>query len=164
MIVTIAVPDDLDALLALEETGFPPAERWGGPSWATELTREDRLVLVSREVGEVEAVACFSVLADTAELLRVIVRPDRRGRRVAGRLLGVGKEWAEAAGASRMLLEVRHDNAAALGLYSASGFEAITRRRDYYGPARDALVMECRLPLRNAFEPRHALELQRWSS
>lgn len=156
MIVSVATEADLDALLRLEETGFEPGERWNESSWAAEVDREDRLVLVSREAGEVEAVACFSVLDDTAELLRVVVRTDRCGRGVARRLLGVGKEWAEAAGADRILLEVRHDNDAALALYGASGFEPIARRRDYYGPGRDALVMEC--PLSH----HEMLELERW--
>lgn len=158
MIVSMAAHDDMDALLALEGVGFGSGERWSEASWSAELGREDRLVLVSREAGEVEAVACFGVLDDTAELLRVIVRPDRSRRHIARRLVGVGKEWAEAAGANRMLLEVRCDNAPALALYGACRFEAIARRRDYYGPGRDAVVMECQLP------HHQLLELQRWSS
>ena len=42
-------------------------------------------------------------------------------------------------------LEVRADNAAALGLYRAMGFAADGRRRDYYGRGHDALLMSLRL-------------------
>lgn len=156
MIVSTAFHDDLPRLLALEESGFEPSERWSEASWAAELARDDRLVLVARHGDELDAVACLSVLGGTAELLRVIVHPTRRGRQIARRLIGVGKEWAEAAGADRMLLEVRHDNAAALGLYTATGFDVIARRRDYYGPGRDGLVMQCQLAHVSL------LELGRW--
>ena len=36
------------------------------------------------------------------------------------------------------------DNAAALRLYERRGFEALSRRRDYYAPGIDALVMRAR--------------------
>ncbi len=146
MIVSTANRDDLAALLDLEEAGFVGSQRWSAESWEAELANTDRLVLVSRQAGEVEAVACFSVLDDTAELLRVIVTPASCRRGVARRLIGVGQEWAREAGADRMLLEVRHDNNGALALYGVTGFAAISRRRDYYGPGIDALVLECPLP------------------
>ena len=145
MIVSTANRNDLDALLSLEESGFDRPQRWSAASWVSELDATGRLVLVSRDSAGIEAVACFSVLYDTAELLRVIVAPDHRGHGVARRLVSVGKEWAEAAGADRMLLEVRRDNAPALALYGSSGFQAILRRRDYYGAGHDAVVMECAL-------------------
>lgn len=41
-----------------------------------------------------------------------------------------------------MMLEVRADNVAALGLYRQSGFEQLSVRRRYYQPEGvDALVM-----------------------
>ena len=42
-------------------------------------------------------------------------------------------------------LEVRADNAAAIGLYQAMGFAADGRRRDYYGRGHDALLMSLRI-------------------
>ena len=83
MIVATAKPDDLPALLELEESGFDAPERWSTGSWASELSSPDRLVLISRDDDQVEAVACFGVLDDTAEVLRVVVRPDRRERWLA---------------------------------------------------------------------------------
>ena len=83
MIVATAKPDDLPALLELEESGFDAPERWSTGSWASELSSPDRLVLISRDDDQVEAVACFGVLDDTAEVLRVVVRPDRRERGIA---------------------------------------------------------------------------------
>lgn len=145
MIISTAHHDDMAALLALEEAGFEASERWSEASWQAELDNDQRLVLVSREHDQIEAVASFGVLDDTAELLRVIVAPERAGRGVARKLLSVGKQWAGQAGAERMLLEVRHDNMAALRLYQATGFEPIAQRPDYYGPGRHAVVMQAGL-------------------
>ena len=150
MIVATAKPDDLPALLELEESGFDAPERWSTGSWASELSSPDRLVLISRDEDQVEAVACFGVLDDTAEVLRVVVRPDRRERGIARRLVGLGMDWADAAGADRILLEVRYDNDRGLSLYKAAGFTAIARRSDYYGLGRHAIVMECRFHRRPA--------------
>ncbi|MGB3955397.1 MAG: GNAT family N-acetyltransferase [Brooklawnia sp.] len=153
MIIATARYEDLPALLSLEHSGFSAKERWSGTSWASELNADDRLVLVNREDDEVVAVACFSVVDQTAELLRVVVRPDRQGRGIARRLVQVGMEWADAAGAERMLLEVRHDNSRGLSLYDAAGFHPIARRTDYYGSGRHAIVMECRLAQHRIAEP-----------
>jgi ribosomal-protein-alanine N-acetyltransferase len=43
-------------------------------------------------------------------------------------------------------LEVAADNSSALALYLGHGFAETMRRRDYYGPGRDALVMEHATP------------------
>jgi ribosomal-protein-alanine N-acetyltransferase len=52
---------------------------------------------------------------------------------------------ARGRGATSLLLEVRADNAAAIALYFAHGFEQIGVRRRYYHPGDvDALVMRLR--------------------
>ncbi|MGI5951485.1 MAG: GNAT family N-acetyltransferase [Brooklawnia sp.] len=152
MIIALASHDDLAALVELENN-FEASERWSQTSWRAELEGADRLVLVCRDADQVQAVACFWVVHQTAELLRVVVHPAARRRGLARKLIGLGKEWAEAAGAERILLEVRHDNSAALALYEAAGFAPIAQRRDYYGPGRHGVVMECQLPRHSLFQP-----------
>jgi ribosomal-protein-alanine N-acetyltransferase len=44
-------------------------------------------------------------------------------------------------GAGTLFLEVAGDNAAALALYAAAGFEAIGLRKGYYATGADAVVM-----------------------
>lgn len=143
MIFALATHADLDAIAALEEAGFDHA-RWSADAWRGELDAPDRHVLVAREVaaGEVIAVATFSWAFETADLLRVVVRADRRGRGVARRLIRAGIEWASGMGATRVLLEVETTNAPALALYQGLGFRPLARRADYYGVGHDALVME----------------------
>ena len=53
---------------------------------------------------------------------------------------------AIAHGAVSVSLEVRPENAAALGLYRAMGFTQIGLRKNYYARGEDAVIMEYRLP------------------
>ncbi len=142
MIITHASVADLDGILALEQDGFAREEQWSPTAWAEELTAADRFVLAHTDSdGQILGVATFSCAEDMADLNRVIVHPQARGRGVGASLLRAGLEWAQALGATRMLLEVRRDNASALSLYRRLGFDQISLRRDYYGPGRDAVVM-----------------------
>ena len=140
-VIDRAGPGDLDAIMALERDGFDPASRWSDASWRAELTRPDRCVLVDRDGTVVRGVAAFQVVAEVADLHRVVVASDRRGRGIARALVGAGLAWAAGRRARHMLLEVEHDNAPALALYRRLGFAELTRRKDYYGAGRHALVM-----------------------
>ncbi|SPF69315.1 Gcn5-related N-acetyltransferase (GNAT) domain profile [Propionibacterium ruminifibrarum] len=131
----------LPGLLALEESGFPPRERWSGRSWTSELARPGNLALGVYSGEQLVAAGIIGVLFGDAELLRIVVAPAHRGQGVAAGLLARLLAEAASAGACRMLLEVRHDNTAALALYERAGFTRIDVRADYYGPGADALVM-----------------------
>jgi len=146
MIARRARAEDLDEIFRLEVEGFSSPERWSSQSWQAELDADDRLVLVGQQPDRLVGVATFQCIAEDAELLRVVVTADQRGRGIARTLMRAGMEWASAIGANRMLLEVRYDNLPALGLYHEFGFAALAQRADYYGPGRHALVMEA--PLR----------------
>ncbi len=146
MIITHARPSDLDQVMVLEKAGFPKGERWSREAWAEELTNQERLVLARHDLREaLIGVATFTAAGDVVDLLRVVVHPDERGRGIGSSLIRTGMEWAKAIGAHRMLLEVRPDNKRALKVYSKLGFEQLSRRRDYYGPGVDAMVMAVKL-------------------
>jgi ribosomal-protein-alanine N-acetyltransferase len=149
MIISHARPDDLAGIVELEKVGFDAGEQWSESAWAEELAAHDRYVLARFDVNDsIIGVATFSCVADMADLNRVIVHPDFRGRGIGASLVRAGVEWASAVGARRMLLEVRPDNEPAVALYRRLGFAAVTTRRDYYGPGAHALVML--RPLRDA--------------
>ena len=141
MIICRALETDLADIVELENDGFDHA-RWSENAGGEELTSDDRHVLVSRDMnGEVTGVATFQTVEDSADLHRVVVRSDVRGQGIGRLLVQAGLEWAEAMGASQMLLEVEAGNAVAIGLYRNMGFEPIHRRCDYYGEGLHALVM-----------------------
>ena len=144
MIVSSAQNTDLDAVLALEEIGFPEQERWGAQAWQAEFDAADGHVLVGRAMahGGVIAVAAYRYVDEFGELFRIIVDPEHQGRGLGRQLTKAGEQWARALGAKRMLLEVRDDNESAIAMYTRLGFAPLTIRADYYGPGTKAIVME----------------------
>lgn len=140
MIITPAVPEDLGGIMALEKSGFETG-RWSKKAWLAELENEDRCVLSARVGDDLVGIATFSSVADSADLLRIIVTPKMRSKGIGRKLLSAGLQWAQAVGATQMLLEVGEDNPAGRALYDEFGFDVVARRPDYYGPGRHAIVM-----------------------
>lgn len=158
MIITRARLADLDAIMALEADGFDHSP-WSRDSWLTELAGEDRQVLGYRDADDrLIAVATIQLIDDFADLLRIVVAPERRGQGIGRKLLIAAILMAQASGAVRVLLEVEEANGAALAVYRRLGFSPIDRRRDYYGVGLHAIVME--LPIdRLSYSPSSAEEV-----
>lgn len=87
--------------------------------------------LIGRLAGE--AVACGGIARydeTTAEIRRMYVVPDARGRGLSRLLLVALEEEARALGYAFVRLETGNRQAAAIGLYVSAGFRPIPR----YGP------------------------------
>ena len=137
-----ATEHDLDAVVRLEETCL------GVDAWSRGLVEQGiaaALPTVSYLVAEVDGVvvghAVASAAGDDAELQRIAVDPAYRRRGLAGELLAAVEEHAVADGATRLLLEVREDNATAADFYQAQGFGEVGRRRGYYRDGATAVVL-----------------------
>lgn len=142
MRVRPATEADSEAIAASE------ADNLGADAWSTGLVAEGvagRLptvhYLVAEAEGRVVGHAVASLVAEIAELQRIAVDARWRRRGVAAALLDEVVVLAGAAGADRMLLEVREDNAAALTFYAAHGFVEVDRRRRYYRDGATAVVL-----------------------
>jgi ribosomal-protein-alanine N-acetyltransferase len=96
----------------------------------------------------VAAYAIVRAAPPEAELLRLAVHPDARRRGAARALVAAAKRHLRPLSVRCLLLEVRSDNDAALGLYRGLGFERIATRRAYYADGGDALVLRSALPPR----------------
>jgi [ribosomal protein S18]-alanine N-acetyltransferase len=110
---------------------------------AAELMHPGSIVLVAGggDGRALSGYACFRLAAGEAELLRVAVAPEARGRGLARQLIAAGCERLRAAGVASCHLEVRPGNASALAAYRALGFEPCGHRRAYYRDGSDALVL-----------------------
>ena len=80
-----------------------------------------------------------------AELHNIAITPEHRGKGASkllmDRLISDAKKSAEV-----IFLEVRANNAPAIGLYERYGFEKIGVRRNYYkNPTEDAIIMQLRV-------------------
>ncbi|HET7820510.1 MAG TPA: ribosomal protein S18-alanine N-acetyltransferase [Ornithinibacter sp.] len=142
---------DIPALAALERDLFAH-DAWSEPTWWSELAgrpRRDYVVL-----ADADGVLGYGGLdhgGEVADVMTVAVAPRARGRGLGRALLAELEHRARARGAGHVMLEVRADNQAALGLYDRSGFAVLSTRRRYYQPgAVDAIVMRKSLQERGA--------------
>ena len=75
----------------------------------------------------------------------IAILREARGRGGGRALLAAVQEHARASDAHKISLEVWTDNARAIGLYAAAGFEVEGLRRDHYrrrdGSLRSTLIM-----------------------
>ncbi|QSB15572.1 ribosomal protein S18-alanine N-acetyltransferase [Natronosporangium hydrolyticum] len=133
---------DIDELLPIEQELFG-AERWTAGMFRSEL-EQDHYYLVARDAaGVVLGYAGLAVMApEEAWVNNLAVRRAAQRQGIGERLLTALLDEATRRGATRVLLEVAVDNAAAQQLYERHGFAAIAVRRGYYQPSNtDALVM-----------------------
>ena len=144
-------PEDLDAVLAIEDTVYPypwsrgnfrDALRSGYQAW---IARAD----VHDMADDVLGYFLLMVALDEGHLLNISVRADLQRRGIGHALLDRVASMARELGLTSILLEVRPSNTRALTLYGHYGFVSIGRRNAYYPAAgntrEDAIVM--RLPL-----------------
>ena len=138
------VEADLAPILEIERVSF--GTPWRATHFLHEL-RNNRWAVnrVIERHDTVIAYACLWCIHEELKINNIAVREDFRGRGV-GRwlLLSVLREGL-VGGCDIATLEVRPGNDAALGLYRSHGFEQVGRRRDYYGPGEDALLMTLQL-------------------
>jgi len=79
---------------------------------------------------------------DEGYIANIAVFPEHRRKGVAGQLLQVFMNFAEANRLAFLTLEVRASNQAAIALYANRGFEEVGRRKNYYEhPREDAIIM-----------------------
>ena len=142
MTIRPATAADLDAVVQLELTCL------GADAWSRGLVEQGiaaALPTVSYLVAEVGGVvvghAVASAAGDDAELQRIAVDPAHRRRGLAGELLAAVESRVAADGATRLLLEVREDNATAAAFYESRGFVEVGRRRGYYRDGAAAVVL-----------------------
>lgn len=128
---------DLAELAALEVSSF--GGPWSKSALAGELDKESTRCWLALDDEHAVGYACFTLLMDEAELLRLAVLPERRRGGVGRHLLEGGLKSLASEGCSVCHLEVRADNVGARGLYESLGFTVGGRRTNYYrGAAGDA--------------------------
>ena len=134
---------DIEALLPLEQDLFPDLP-WTAPGFWSELAGvpETRWYVVAEDDSGLVGYAGLFATAHEADVQTVAVRRDRQGQGVGDLLVQALLDEAARRRVGRVMLEVRHDNAAAQRLYARHGFTSMGLRRGYYGPGLDAVVME----------------------
>lgn len=142
--------DDLDAVTAIENTIYP--HPWTHGNFADSLAAGYHCWVIEC-AGKVAGYAVVMIAAGEAHLLNLSVAASWQRRGVGREALGFVARLARDYGATKMLLEVRPSNTAAIALYAGAGFSELAVRRGYYpaGDAReDAVVMQLELQGRDS--------------
>ena len=130
---------DIPALVELEEILFPGDSPWTWQMFAGELEAGNHYVVHRDDDGKIDGYAGLAIVGDEAEVHTIGVRPAAQGSGLGRKLL---RQLLSAAADRRILLEVRTDNAVAIGLYESEGFVRLGVRRRYYQPSgADAYTM-----------------------
>jgi ribosomal-protein-alanine N-acetyltransferase len=140
------VAADLPQVMEIERLAFPAP--WTPGLFLHELKLPFSRLHLARGRngnGRLLGYVCWWVIGDEVHILNLAVHPDARRGGTGRALVEHVVEDATANGAASVTLEVRHDNAAALGLYRSLGFSETGLRRNYYGAGEDAVIMERRL-------------------
>lgn len=138
--------EDVDEVLAIEQAvqHYP----WTHGNFCDALS-SGYLCFVDEAAGEMRGFAVLMPGVDEAELLNIGVALAHQRKGLGRAILSEMLKTAVGKGLSRILLEVRASNLAAIALYRSSGFARIGVRRAYYRNEKggeDALVMACHVP------------------
>jgi tRNA threonylcarbamoyl adenosine modification protein YeaZ/ribosomal-protein-alanine acetyltransferase len=106
-----------------------------------ESAGKDRMYVVGESGGELIAYAGVVNLAGTADVLTLTVGDEHRRRGIGRELLRRLIDWSRTQKCEAIMLEVRVGNEEAIPLYESFGFIEISRRKDYYGPGKTAIIM-----------------------
>lgn len=136
--------DDAAAIEAAEQA-WDSTAGWKRPQIADELARPDSVFLVSEAADGIEGHGVFRKELREAHILTLAVRRDRQRRGVGRALLEGLVLEAERLGLDKMTLEVAATNAPALGLYRSRGFVEVGRRKGFYDPLTEAVLMDLAL-------------------
>ena len=133
--------DHLDEVAELERICF--STPWSRNMLAEELDNLLSAFLVALDDNDrVVGYAGVQVILDEGYITNIAVRPECRQQGIAGKLLQVFLDFAQANQLAFLTLEVRASNHVAIMLYGSRGFRSVGRRKNYYEhPKEDAIIM-----------------------
>ena len=133
--------EHLDEVAELERICF--STPWSRNMLAEELDNLLAAFLVALDDNDrVVGYAGVHVILDEGYITNIAVRPECRQQGIAGKLLQVFLDFAQANHLAFLTLEVRASNHTAIMLYGSRGFRSVGRRKNYYEhPKEDAIIM-----------------------
>ncbi len=148
MLIRRAKKEDYPAFAAIEaeHPGYPA---WGEKGFAGEEKNRNSVTLAAEADGKVAGFINFWVLRPQVQLNTLAVGRAYLRAGAASALLGKLMEYAAKSACREVDLEVNENNAAAIALYRARGFEMVGKRPKFYNNTHAALLMRRVLPRRD---------------
>ena len=131
---------DLVPAFAIEKDSYGKVA-WTMAQFKEEFAGKERMYVVGESSGELISYAGVVNLAGTADVLTLTVAQEHRRKGIGRELLRRLIDWSRTQKCEAIMLEVRVGNEEAIPLYESFGFIEISRRKDYYGPGKTAIVM-----------------------
>ena len=150
--------NDVAAVAALEARVFNDAhhEPWSEQVFYEDFNEPGHIWWVAHDRGTIVGYTGGAVVDGELQIANVAVAPERRGERIAARLMGRVAYDAQMLGAVTSTLEVEVGNAPAERLYERLGYVEQGIRPNYYAPGVGARIMAAQLPLKDtAPDPDH---------
>ena len=149
----IALPEDLDEIVRLEELCFP-TEPWSMQMFQEELQNDMALFVVAEEQGTdssgehraekdriVGYLIAWVIAPVESQVGSIAVLPEYRRRGLARQLMEILLAACRETGTRDTYLEVRVSNEPAIALYKSLGFANDGIRKKYYQDGEDAYTM-----------------------
>lgn len=128
-------------------------------SFYAQFNKIDKIRHVVVAYAHGEAVGCGAIKeysAGVAEIKRMFVRPEKRGRGIAGRILAELETWAKELNYSECILETGVKQPEAIRLYQKSGYEKIPSYGQYLNVENSVCLKKS---IGNAFQTANRDEL-----
>lgn len=138
--------DDCKALAKLHARSFAAGQerQWNAKDFKDSLESYGTRCFLLKSDENITAFLSIRVVFEEAEIILLGVDPDYQRQGYASQLVRHAIEAMKQAGVTRIILEVREDNYAAMRLYTAFGFEEVGLRKAYYhlsnGERKNAII------------------------
>ena len=129
--------NEIEAITEMERLCFENC--WERSAIEAQMNNSCCVFVLWQEAGAAVGYALGNIVCDEAELYRIAVVPTNRKTGTGTQILQRFIADCKKRGATKLFLEVRSRNTAAIGLYEKLGFQRIAIRKGYYGDD-DALI------------------------
>ena len=141
------LPADLHQVCAIENLCYTTP--WSFNSFKHEIENCDAILKVAVSNSQIIGYVCIRTMLDMTHLMNIAVLPEFRRRGIGKMLFGnaIG-ELKRLQPNTKLTLEVRQSNTAAVRFYEKFGFNVTGKRTKYYKePEDDAIIMELDIAL-----------------
>jgi [ribosomal protein S18]-alanine N-acetyltransferase len=136
---------DIPTLVVLDKEYFPYSP-WSVAQFKEEFAGIPSTRFFELAISDNQIVGYAGVFAPgpdaVADILTVTVIDSYRRQGIAKKLISDIESYCQTKGSSAIMLEVAVDNTGAIALYEDLGYSQISKRSNYYGTGKDALVMQ----------------------
>ncbi len=114
---------------------------WNYDILADELANTTSTYWVAKQQENIVGFGGYKTIVDEVHIMNIVTRVDKRGRKIATKLLHTMLEQAKQQQPALITLEVNENNTPAICLYQKAGFVEVGRRKRYYDNKEDAIIM-----------------------